>query len=843
MQNSFYTSAVQWGNVILVRGVHDGKRFKSREKFAPTLYVPSKDKNSSVKGMNGEPLQPVQFEDIKEAKEFVEQYKKMGSVPVYGNASFQYQYISETYRTTIEPQFEHIAIFSLDIECASENGFPDPTHASEEVLLITIQDKESRKTITFGSRNFDVNQIKNFDPTGYEYVRCKDETDLLATFLGYWEAQCPDVVTGWNIQSFDIPYLVNRMIRVLSAKEAARLSPWKNVNERFITVNGREIQIYDIQGFATLDYLDLYRKFVQERQESYKLEYIARLELGHTKVENPYATYKEFYTKDWHSFVEYNVVDTHLINQLEDQKGFIELIITMAYDARCNYTDAFSPVRMWDCIIYNDMLSRGISPPQPQEQIGRGIEGAFVQHPEPGRYYYIAGFDATSMYPRNIMEFNMSPETFAGIMPNVNVDKLLTGNFDGEILVKNNVSLAANGAMFSREKRGILPSVVRKVFDERIYYKRKQLDAETEFERTKNPKLKIDISRYKNIQKAKKTQLVSLYGAMANRYFRFYDDRIAEAITLTGQFYIRSVSAAINDYLCKTLVGLGGQKHDKWVFYNDTDSSYVSLKPLIDHMFPEKNKPQSAYIDVMDQICKKKISPVISDTCRNNSKNLNTFESEFEFKREILADVGLWSVKKRYALRVWDKEGIRYEIPIIKITGLESQRSSTPEVVRNKIKDAIPICLAGSEEELHSFIRRSREEMQKLPPEAIAFPRGVNGLSKYGSAKTIYGKGTPMQVRAALLYNHWIRKYGLTAQYEEIREGDKIRFIYLKEPNPIGENCIGFIGSIPKELDVHRFIDFDTQFEKTFLSPLTNLIGGMGWSVTPQASLASLFGD
>ena len=474
------------------------------------------------------------------------------------------------------------------------------------------------------------------------------------------------------------------------------------------------------------------------------------------------------------------------------------------------------------------------------------MEGAYVWNPNPGRYHDIVSFDATSMYPRLFMEYNMSPETVVGVKPNITVEVLMDRAYSIGELREQNVSLAANGAMFSRSKRGILPSVVHKVFEERLYYKKKQLAAEAEFEKKHDKKLAIDISRYKNIQKAKKTQLVSLYGATANKYFRYYDDRIAEAITLTGQFYIRSVSKALDGYLLDThrkLLKTPDAGCTRWVFYNDTDSCYVSLKPLMDVLFSVRNKPTDFYISAMDDICQKKLSPVITKECRKLAQDTNAFESQFEFKREILADVGLWTVKKRYAVQVWDKEGIRYLTPVLKVTGLETQRSSTPEVVRAKLKAILNICLTGTEEQLQNYIAEFEREFRTLPPEAIAFPRSVNGLSKYGSPATIYTKGTPMHVRASLLYNHWIRLKELDKLHEKIQEGDKIKFLYLREPNTIGENCFAFPIRLPKELDIHRYIDYTTQFQKTFVDPIVNIVSCLNWSVTPQASLASLFGD
>ena len=838
--SEFYTSILPWGNNLLVRGVKDGERYTKKEKFKPTLFVKSnKPTDSKWKSLYGETLVPLYFDEMKEAKEFLQQYKDVDDFPIYGNAGFNYQYISKTYPKDVPYQLKHIKIVSLDIEVASEEGFPDPTSASEEVLLITIKDRQTKKKITFGSRPFDVSTIKHFDSAGYEYVKCKNEIDLLTTFLNFWHNEIPDIITGWYVQSFDIPYLVNRITRILPENSARNLSPWKNVSERMITINGREIQTYDIQGVSQLDYMDLYKKFIPDKPENYKLDTITKLVLKKGKLENPYASHKEFYTKDWPLYVEYNVVDTERVDQLEAKLRLIELIITMAYDAKCNYNDVFSPVRMWDCILYNYMLDHNIAPPQPKINIERTIEGAYVKIPAPGKYRYIVSVDATSMYPSTMMQYNMSPETLVKMRTDITVNGMVEGSYDLSELKETNHTMTANGAIFRRDKKGMIPTVVQKVFDERLFNKKKQLDAEAEYERTKDENLKNDIARYENIQKAKKTQLVSLYGATANPYFRFYDARIAEGITMTGQYMIRYISQTINEYLNK----ICGTEDVEFVFYNDTDSCYVHLAPLIDKMFPNEQPPPEKIIDVMDAICKDNLNPVIAKACNRLGDYTNAFENKLEFKRELLCDVGIWSVKKRYALSVWDKEGVRYKQPEIKVTGLQSKSTTTPELVRGKLKDVWKLCLSGKEDQLHEFVLNFEKEFDLLPPEDVAFPKGVNGIDKYGDTKDIYKKGTPIHVRGSLLYNHWIKQKKLIKEFELIREGDKIKYVYLREPNPIGENVIAFPSVLPKALELHEYIDYTTQFEKTFIGPIDAVAEGIKWSARPKSNLLFLFED
>lgn len=834
MSNKFYTSVFQYGNSILYRGLVNGMRVQEKIPFRPTLFVNSKTENK-YRNLKGRSLEPVGFADINSAKDFVKQFENVTDFPIYGNTSFAYQYISENF-PNIEYDMEKIKVVSLDIEVESEMGFPDPEEVNEKVLLITIKDKQTKAITTFGVKPFDVGSITHFSPENYTYVECQSEVELFQRFLTFWSEGYPDVVTGWNTQGYDLPYLINRGNRILPENEILQISPWRIVKERRVQINNREVQLYDIYGIASLDYLDLYKKFgTYSVQESYKLDYIARQELGRQKLENPHNTYRDFYSKDWQLFVEYNVVDTDLVDELEEKMRLIELAITMAYDAKCNYTDVYHAVRLWDCILYNHLRDKNIVPGQRQNvEMTRTIEGGYVKNPTPGRYNWLASFDAASLYPSIIMQWNMSPETFQGSIPDITVERMLAGEQYPEV----EFCMAANGTLYSTEKRGLFPEIVERIFDERVFYKKKMIAAEKEYEKTHDSLLLNKIAMYKNIQMAKKIQLNSLYGAMANQYFRFYDDRIAEGVTMTGQFIIRSVGLAIDEYLNK-FVGTTGYPY---TFYQDTDSCYVTLEPIIQKFF--ENKEILAKIDIMDKLCVEKLQPAINKACEKLALQANNVERKIFFKRESLVDTAIWTgAKKRYAMNVYDQEGVRYNPPKVKVTGMESNRSSTPEVVRDKLKEALRICLTGDEGTLQQFVANFKEEFSQLPAAKIAFPRGVNGMDKYSHFNTIYIKGTPIHVRAALLFNHAVKAGGLEQQYEEIRNGDKIRFVYLKEPNPIGENTIAFVDHLPKEFGLERFVDYEKMFGKTFEEPITPILSVIRWVARPQATLQFLLGD
>ena len=556
-------------------------------------------------------------------------------------------------------------------------------------------------------------------------------------------------------------------------------------------------------------------------------------------MENPHDTFKDFYTKDWDLFVEYNRVDVERVSQLEDKMKLIELALTMAFDAKCNFNDVFSAVRIWDCILYNHLWDQNmVVHPRDTTRPDRSIVGAFVQDPRPGQYDWVVSFDATSLYPSIIMQYNMSPETLmaevseleAGSDMPAKVDRLLARD------VKDiDHCMSANGYYFRTDKLGLFPEIVAKLFKDRQDYKKLMIEAQKKYEETKDKKYQNDISKYNNFQMARKIQLNSLYGAWANYYFRYFDDRIAEGITLTGQYIIRTVGRALDDYLNK----ICGTKDFKYSFYSDTDSCYITLDPLVKKFYADKS--QDEIVKILDRICEEKITNAINKACGLLAEYTNAYDQKIWFKREAIATRGIWVAKKRYALNVLNNEGVQYAEPKLKVMGLEIVRSSTPEVCRSLLKEAVKIALNENEAALQKYINTQKDRYLLLSAAEIAFPRGVNNLTKYTSRSDIYAKGSPMHVRGALLYNYYIKDRGLDHKYPEIGESEKIKFVYLHTPNPIKENCIAFIGELPAELALTKYVDYDTMWSKSFIEPLNGIIESLGWHSSPQATLEDLF--
>ena len=830
----FYTNVQMIGNKFLVRGYENGKSVMFKEEYSPTLFVPSK-KKTEYKTLDGEYVELIQPGFVKDCREFYKKYEDVEGFKIYGNDRYICQYISDKYpEEEIKFDISKIKLTTIDIEVAAERGFPDTESCSEEVLTITLQDYSTKQIMTWGVKPFE-NKQKNV-----KYFLCSSERGLLSSFIDWWmqENNTPEVVTGWNIQLYDIPYLIGRLEKVLGEKIARKISPWGLVSEEEIYVKGRKHKAYDIGGITQLDYLDLYKKFTYTNQESYRLDHIANVELGQKKLDHSeYDTFKDFYTQNWQKFVEYNIVDVELVDRLEDKMKLIELAITMAYDAKVNYVDVFYQVRMWDSIIYNYLKKRDIViPPKTRTQKDDKYAGAYVKEPIPGVYDWVVNFDLNSLYPHLIMQYNISPETLLDERhPNVSVDKILNQEVNFELY--KDYAVCANGAMFRKDVRGFLPELMEKIYKDRTIYKKKMIAAKQEYEKTKNKELIKEIARCNNIQMARKIQLNSAYGAIGNQYFRYYKLANAEAITLSGQVSIRWIEIKMNEYLNKLLK----TEDVDYVIASDTDSIYLNMGPVVKTVFKGREKTNESIVSFLDKVASMELEKYIESCYQELATYVNAYDQKMQMKRENIADRGIWTAKKRYILNVWDSEGVRYEQPKLKIMGIEAIKSSTPAPCRKMFKESFKMMMNGTEKEVIQFIDKCRKEFKSLPPEDISFPRSVSDVNKYRSYTDIYAKGTPIHVRGALLFNYYVKEKNLTNKYSLIQNGEKIKFVYLKKPNPIHENVVSFIQEFPKEFAIDKYIDYDLQFEKAFIEPLRVILDAIGWKVEETINLESFF--
>jgi DNA polymerase elongation subunit (family B) len=841
----YYTNVAKFGKHILYRGVKDGSRVKYKTQYAPILFVPSKN-DTGWKTLNNENVEPMRFDTMKEASDFVKGYEGVSNFKIYGNQNYSYSYIAENFKNQIEWDIEHLAIDVIDIETGSENGFPDPRQAPEPVTAITIT-RFGKNPIVFGCGDY---KVKGEE----KYIKCSNEIDLLEKFLFQFEYNCPDVITGWNIKFFDIPYLYNRIMILLGEEQVKRLSPWGFVKEKtsFQRGTGKEIQSYEIVGVAQLDYLELYRTFSPHgnSQENYRLDNIATVEIGEKKVSyEEYGNLHQLYKLNYQLFIEYNIKDVDLVIKLEGKLKLIELALTLAYDTKSNFEDVFTQTRMWDALIYSYLLNKKIViPPKYIQEKDSAFEGAYVKDPQVGLHFYVASFDLNSLYPHLMMQYNISPEMLVEpsdytdemkriIMDGVSVDKLLEKKVDLSGL--SGVTLTPNGQFFRTDKKGFLPEMLEGMYNDRKKFKKMMLGFQQQYENETDEEIKKDltkkIARYNNLQLAKKVGLNSAYGAMGTVYFRFFDIRLALAVTQTGQLSIRWIENKLNAYMNKLL----GTNED-YVIASDTDSIYLSLEALVNRVYKEKPEVNKI-IKFMDKACEEKIQPYITKSYQELADYIHAFDQKMFMKREALCDRGIWTAKKRYILNVYNNEGVQYKEPKLKVMGLEMVKSSTPLVVRDKMKELIKIIVTKNESDVHDFIVDFKKEFKKLPPEEISFPRSVNGLKKYSDSATMYKSGTPIHVKGSILYNHQLKLQGLDKKYPKIQEGEKIKFTYLRMPNLFKSPVISYPMSLPKEFNLHNSIDYEAQFQKTFIDPISVILECIGWNTEKKSTLDSFF--
>jgi len=847
---SFYTNVQTIGNSILFRGVsNDGKRFKDRIEYHPTLYIPTKEE-TKFKTLQGEPVGEIRPGTMKECREFIAKYKEIDNFNVYGNDKFEFSFIAEHFTEEhIDYNFSQIRIAYLDIETGSEHGFPNIETANEEVTAITM--KVDKKVYVFGRGEFTTDREDIF------YFRFDDERSMLKKFFEMWDKESPDIMTGWNIDTFDIPYLVNRATNLFEDRKNPYklLSPWRKLREyKMFGLGGQELQTYEIYGVETLDYLAMYRKFTYVNQESYRLDHIAFVELGERKLDySEQGSLHLLYKNDYQKFIEYNIKDVELVEQLENKMKLLEMIVSLAYLGKVNYSNTFGQVRIWDTLIYNNLLRKNIViPPKKHSSKSSQFEGAYVKEPILGSHDWVVNFDLNSLYPHLIMQYNLSPETLITdeLPSDLQVIKDARAGIDGlvdevqnlDALEKYNLTYTPNNEFYRKDIHGFLPEMMQQIYDDRVKFKGMMIDAKKKLQKENDTqekfKLKNQISKYNNMQMNLKITLNSAFGAMGNQHFRYFDQRIAEAITTSGQLSIKWIEKEINRFLNELL-----KTDQDYVVAVDTDSVYITMDNLVKSVFGDDITDKTKVIDFLDKVCSEKMEKIIDESYQKLKDYMNAYDQKMVMKRENISDRALWTAKKRYIMNVYDSEGVRYKEPQLKIMGIEAIRSSTPAACKQKMKDIFKIIMNGTEEDAIQYIDDFREEFKTLSAEDIFFPRSVRGMKKYHDAAHLYIKGTPIHVKGALLYNKLLKDHKLLGDYPKIQDGEKIKFAYLKKQNTVGGEVIAIPNQLPSEFKLQEYIDYDKQFSKSFIEPMSSVMNAVGWQTERISTLEDFFGS
>ena len=833
---TFYTNVARYGSQILYRGYTDnGTPVQHKYKFRPTMFVPTQNPTEWTT-LTGKPVVPIQFESMAEAKDAIKQYDEISNAEMYGTANFIHQFITEKFPNDITFKRSNINVFNFDIEVHSEDGFPLPEEAKHPITAVTIKSSKSQVYHVFHFGEWDKEKSEMSHLLVQEH-RGKNEVEMLVMLIEFWKKDYPDVLTGWHIRFFDIPYLINRIILLGSEKAARSLSPWNLVDQRTVTQFNNQAITFELKGIATLDYIELFKKFGYSygTQESYKLDHIAHTVLGERKLSyEEYGSLQNLYTENYQKYIDYNIKDVELVERIDEKMDLITLALTMAYRGGVNYQDTMGTTAIWDSIVYRELHKAKIAVPPNENKIKNPYPGGYVKDVHVGLHDWVVSFDLNSLYPNLIVQYNMSPETLVGGIDGTyvsGVDHYLDTPVE-QRAVDLNLSVAANGSSYRKDGQGFLPKIIVDYYNERKAVKKEMLEAEQQYQIMKTVELERKINQLENRQMAIKILLNSLYGALGNRHFRYFDMRMAEGITLSGQLTIRWAERAINAEMNRIMQ----TKNKDYVIAIDTDSVYVSFGKFIDKLKPEDP------VKALDKICNDHFLPFLEKAYDGLYEHMNAYDKRMVMAREVIADRGIWTAKKRYILNVHNSEGVQYKEPKLKIMGIEAIKSSTPAAVREKFKDIFHVIINGTENDTQKFIKDFRQYFYGLPPEEVSFPRGVTNITDWSDRQLTYKKGTPIHVRGSLLYNKAVKDKSLDKTHALVQNGDKIKFCYMLQPNPIKENVIAFPDYLPKELGLHKYVDYEKQFDKTFIDPLSPILDAVGWSVEDRMTLDDFFG-
>lgn len=829
------------GTVTLFTWDEDGNRIRFETSVEPYLYL---EGNGNYESIFGTKLIKKKFNSQYNRYKFV---KDSGVKRVFENLPQPQQFLVDTYwKQNEELGFNNhpIKTMFIDIETYSPDDFPNIQTANHLVNVITIYDSLNDDFITWGIKGYKNTQD---DVT---YVECADEKDLFRNFIKHLEKDYPDILSGWNSEFFDIPYIINRCQRILGDEWVARLSPTGNVHSRTIRGQfGREQVKWYIEGVSLIDYLDVYKKFTQGLRESYKLDAIGEIELGQKKVEFGNMNLATLSDDDWQTFVDYNIQDVRLLKHLEEKLKYLDLLRMLAYTGLTTFEAAMGALS----VINGATAIRGRRRGQVihtfirNEDTGKN-PGAYVGEPLNGFQENIISFDANSLYPNVMISLNMSPETKIGKIEDKNDKEVTIRHANGKLFtltlanfakfVKDEqIAVSRANVLFTQKKKGVMPEILDEYYNKRVEVKRELGKLRRQYSKEKDPVTKVKMDQLDAKQLCIKIFINSIYGYFGNKNAPFGDDDIASSITLTGQAVIKKSNDLLKKYI-KQKTGIEDEKIlDSTVVYNDTDSSYISVKPLVDAGLTFTDDSGKLTNEFHDEV--QNIEDFLNDEIKVwGTKSLNSHDCRFVFKREVIADVGVFLQKKRYVLHILDDEGIPMDK--YKYTGVEVVRSTMPAAIKPYVKKIIETMLSTQDiTQTNNILNETYKIFKDLPIEDIAFVSGIKGYEKYATDcdgfKTT--KGMPNHVKAAYYHNLLLKKFKIDKEYEEISSGDKVRYFYVQKPNPYNLSNIAYKYYYPKEFEKAFNLDYEMMFEKIVFNAIQRFYENVKWAVQKPGSL------
>lgn len=834
-RNAFYNS--RNGSIFLRTWSEEGVRIDTEIPFSPFLYTETA-KNPDALSIFRTDLKKRIFRNSAERNNFV---KETSNVRLFGNLSCEQQFLIETFKDSVDDKdFSKfpLKVYSIDIETYSPNEFPVPEIAKDPIVLLTLHNNLTNEIHSWGVE-------KKYKPKkdNVTYYRCKNEFELFERFMNFWKADPPDIVAGWNSERFDIPYIINRGRKLLNDDFINQISPVNKLYYRtFMDDFGKNTGKWIIYGLSCLDYMEIYKAYSKGERESYSLNYIGEYELKEGKLAINATNLSNLAETDWDNFVDYNIQDVELLVKLEKKLNYLRIVRMLAYKGCTNFEAALGKVAIVTGAMAIQAYKQGyVIPTFKNETIREQLAGGYVREPERGLKKAIVSYDVNSLYPNTIITLNISAETKIGKvvtgeygetdkltlrLVNGKTHELTTKQFKS-FIKKEKIAVSKAGVLYSQKFKGVCPSLIDKLYAERVAAKN-ELE-KLELIKNKTNEITASIEYLDTLQYTIKILLNSIYGTFANKHSAFMDIDNASSITKTGQAVAKAGARILDQYIEDNF----GIK-ESCVIAGDTDSVYISIQSVLDKLNYQLLTDEKIVEDKVHNIVNKLTKHVNTEINIWAGDELNSLDPRFEFKREVIADVGVFLQKKRYMIRVVHKESIPVPGGKFKYVGVEIARSTMPKLVKELVKEVMENALITNDCKYTTTLYRDiYQKFISLPLAEVAFRSSIQNYQKYSEGATLsrFNKSTPCHVKASIAHNLLLEELKLTSKYEKIQSGQKVKYFYTTK-NPYKLDAIAFASEYPKEFSVLK-IDYEKMFLKIVAPPIERLFKALEWHL-PQ---------